>query len=184
MQPRRFTHPLLRGACAAVLAAASLLAACEAKVPTSADIDGLDARKAEQSAAAFHVIPDSATRWMVDDAEVSATSARAIPSDSIATVNIHKLPSGALIAIRTRRSAMASALTRSGESPVASADGKAKAISTTAPIVFIDGVRSDMAALKKLDRSRVANVDMVKGKYAQALYGADALGGAIVVKTK
>ena len=44
MQPRQLTHRFLRGGTAAIIAVAALLAACEAKMPTSRDIDALSNR--------------------------------------------------------------------------------------------------------------------------------------------
>jgi TonB-dependent SusC/RagA subfamily outer membrane receptor len=53
-----------------------------------------------------------------------------------------------------------------------------------APIVLIDGVRSDAAALRAIDRKRIDRVEVLKGPLAVGVYGADATNGVIVVTTK
>jgi TonB-dependent SusC/RagA subfamily outer membrane receptor len=52
------------------------------------------------------------------------------------------------------------------------------------PILLIDDVRADMSALKKIDRTRIATVNVLKGVSAVSLYGPDAKNGVIVVRTK
>jgi len=54
----------------------------------------------------------------------------------------------------------------------------------TTPILFVDDVRTDMAALKTLDRARIATVNILKGASAVSLYGPDAKNGVILVRMK
>jgi beta-lactamase regulating signal transducer with metallopeptidase domain len=177
MFPRSSNHRLLRGGAAAVLALAALLAACEAKMPTSKDIDALDARSAERGAVSLGLARDSIAGWTVDGVVTTALEARKIAPESIATMNVTKSPIGSRIAIVTKRAAMAA---QTSESP---AGTKTAGVVAARPIIFIDGVRSDDAALKALDRSRIVSVNILKGPSAKEQYGADALGGVIVVKT-
>jgi TonB-dependent SusC/RagA subfamily outer membrane receptor len=169
MQPRPLTHRFLRGGTAAIIAVAALLAACEAKMPTSKDIDALDARGIEQGARLSHIVSDSVTQWTVDGVATTSATARRIRSDSIATVNVVKMPKGAQVFI----------VTKQGQQTIHVA-GKPDAH----PILFIDGVRKDEAALKGLDRSQIASVNILKGTAAIEQYGADASNGVIVVTTK
>lgn len=168
MQPRRLTHRFLRGGTAAIIALAALLAACEAKMPTSRDIDALDARGVERGARSFGVVADSSIAWMVDGVATSATDARKILPDSIVTVNVVKLSAGSRVMIVTKR----------GQQTIHVAGSP-----TAHPILFIDGVRKDESALKSLDRSRIASVNILKGNAAVEQYGADATNGVIVVTT-
>jgi beta-lactamase regulating signal transducer with metallopeptidase domain len=187
MHPRRLTHPRLRGATVALLGLAGLLAACEAKMPTTADIDRMDAHSAEQGARALGFLTDSVSVWTVDGVVATAADARKLASDSIATVNVSKVATGTRIDIRTKRGQLAAGepvgiLRRRVASPgLATAEVSANEVK---PIIFIDGVRSDLAALKALDPKHIESVNVIKGKAAADAYGADALGGAIIVKTK
>jgi len=178
MMPRQSNHRFLRGATAAVLALVALLAACEAKMPTSKDIDALDARGAERGAVSLGLARDSIAGWTVDGVATTALEARKIAAESIATVNIAKSPRGANVAIVTKRGAIMA------EKLEAEAALKNAGAVQARPIIFIDGVRSDDAALKALDRSRIVSVNVIKGASATDQYGADAVGGVIVVTTK
>ena len=53
-----------------------------------------------------------------------------------------------------------------------------------APLVFIDGVRSDPAKMASLDHASIVSVDVIKGPAATRLYGADAAGGVIKITTR
>jgi len=95
-------------------------------------------------------------------------AARRIPRDSIATVNVSKSGAWSRIDIVTRQGA---------------SDSIPPAPALTQPLILIDGVRSDAATLKLLDRSRIATVNVMKGAAATKAYGAEARGGVILVKT-
>jgi len=79
----------LRSASYIAIVSTLAIAACESHVPTAADISGLDATSAEQSLdQAFRLVPDTLrSMFYVDGVAVSAERAKAISSDSIATVN-------------------------------------------------------------------------------------------------
>jgi outer membrane cobalamin receptor len=52
------------------------------------------------------------------------------------------------------------------------------------PTILIDGVKATQAAMKALDRSRIANIDIIKGAAAIREYGDDAKNGMIIIKMK
>jgi hypothetical protein len=52
------------------------------------------------------------------------------------------------------------------------------------PTILIDGVKATPGAVKMLDRSRIANIDIIKGAAAIREYGEDAKNGMIVIKMK
>jgi TonB-dependent SusC/RagA subfamily outer membrane receptor len=166
MQPRQPNHRFLRGGTAALIAVAALLAACEAKMPTSRDIDALDARGVEQHVRSLGAPRDSVTYWTVDGVPMSAVEARKIPHDSIASVNIEKTAAGSKVYVITQH-----------------AQQSKQVMSEDHPILFIDGVRKEESALKILDRSRIASVNILKGSAATEKYGAEASHGVIVVTT-
>ena len=197
MHPRRPSHPLLRGVSVAFLGLAALLAACEAKMPTAADVDRMDARSAEGAARSMGLVSDSSVSWFVNGVPTSAVAAKQIIADSIATVEVSKVEGRSRIGIVTKSASrvgfaptdtfralrrrvgrlddtLAFTLRRSQPAELQEAQ----------PILVIDDVRADMAALKKIDRARIATVNVLKGASAVSLYGADAKNGVIVVRTK
>jgi len=58
-------------------------------------------------------------------------------------------------------------------------------INRTPPsVVFIDGVRATMGQAMSLDREQIETVEVIKGRAAVSLYGAEAKNGVIVITTK
>jgi hypothetical protein len=196
MESRRVTHPLIRVATVAAIGLAGLLAACEARMPTAADIEHMDARSVEHSAQALGVVTrDSVLTWWIDGIASSEAAAKAIPTDSIATVNVGKVEGRSYIRVTTkarqnaglagRVDSVKMTVHRDGRDETASAlvkprDGKSL---EGQPLLVIDGVRSDPSVLKTLDRARIARVDVLKGEFAAKLYGAAAAKGVIVIVT-
>ena len=197
MESRRFTHPLLRAATVAAIGLAGLLAACEARMPTAGDVEHMDARSVERSAQALGVITrDTALAWWIDGVASSEVAAKAIPTDSIATVNVGKFEGRSYIRVTTkgrenagfagRVDTVRMTVRRDGHDETMSALVKpadAKSLEGR-PLLVIDGVRSDPSALKTLDRTRISTVDVLKGEFALRTYGAEATNGVIVVTTK
>ena len=198
MQPRRFGHPVLRGASAVLVAFAGLLVACEAKVPTAADIDHMDARSAEQNVRALGIRGDSLV-WLVDGVVTSAIAARQIPSDSIVSIDVTKADGRTRLYVTTKHDQVVRAAAGSetllaehgrgarGGSGDPAAFGRvlqSAGGSTAQPILLVDGVRSDLSALKTIDRTRIEKVEILKGPLAMETYGADAKNGVIVMTMK
>ncbi len=99
MNAPRKRHALAYGALLSGVGALLVLAACEAKVPTSAEIAQMDVARAEKSAAeaGFMRTPDNnRTDFFLNGAPVSAERARAIEAKDIGSIEIVKseLPSG------------------------------------------------------------------------------------------
>ena len=194
MHPRRTTHPLLRGASVALIGVAALLAACEAKMPTAAQIDRMDAQSAEGAARSIGLVSDSTLSWFVNGVPSSAAMAKQIAADSIATVEVHKADGRSRIYITTKSAARVGlAKTADNRQLNGRVDGEVQTLGATGsqakvrgaePMLFIDGVRSDAAALKAIDRARIATVNVVKGAAAVSSYGAEAKNGVILVTTK
>jgi bla regulator protein blaR1 len=198
MQPLRITHPHTRSASAAFIGLAGLLAACEAKMPTAADIDRMDVASAERSARALGVMPSDSIVWTVDGTVSSEAAAKAIPHDSIADISMNGLaPDDAMhIYVVTKRGEQLARATN-GEFPGPAtrrqplANGKLdpitaleSAVAKEQPLIIIDGVRSEASAFKALDRSRIAAIEIRKGATAIAEFGQDAKNGVIIVRIK
>jgi hypothetical protein len=52
------------------------------------------------------------------------------------------------------------------------------------PIVFIDGIRATVDQMRSLDRTQVNTGEVIKGRAAVSIYGAEAKDGVIVATTK
>ena len=196
MQPRRFSHPVLRGASVALVGVGGLLAACEAKMPTATDVAKMDVSSAQQSARALGLLPDSSVTWLVDGVASTEAAARQIPRDSIASVEVKKFDGRSHIYITklSQRTAVASVsksdlmprrrVSASGDTlpPIGAMPNAGPG--APQPLLLIDGVRSERSSLMAIDRTRIESVEVLKGALAIEMYGADAKNGVIVVKTK
>ena len=92
MLPTRPRFAVARTVALGTVAALALLAACEAKLPTSAEVDQMDASRA--TAAAQHMqlmkIGDPSTVYTVDGKTVTEAVAQALAPNQIATVDVRK----------------------------------------------------------------------------------------------
>lgn len=196
MHPRRPSHPFLRGVSVALIGVAALLAACEAKMPTAAQLDRMDARSAEGSARSLGLVSDSSVKWFVNGVATSADAAKQIVADSIAAVEVNKVEGGSRIHITTKSGArVASATNDAGlalrprigardDTLGAALRSAAAERQGTTPILIVDDVRAELSALKTIDRARIATVNILKGASAVSLYGPDAKYGVILVRMK
>ena len=196
MHPRRPSHPLFRGVSVAIIGLTALLAACEAKMPTAAQVDQMDARSAEVAARSIG-LSDSSVAWFVNGVRTSAVAAKQIAADSIATVEVSKAEGRSRISIVTKGAAQIGVATtndtlRGLRRRVASLENtlgnatrsQPAGLQAAAPILIVDDVRTDPSALKSIDRARIATVNVLKGASAVSLYGPDATNGVILVRTK
>lgn len=88
MTARRSRFSTSRRALGAIIAVAALVTACESKLPTSAEINAMDASAAAKQATGAQLVDESRASYVVDDKVVSAQVAKAIPADEIAEVRI------------------------------------------------------------------------------------------------
>ena len=194
----RFTRVRARALCA--VAALSLIVACEAKMPTSAEIQAMDVSSAEKSAMTNGLIDAhaGAPDFYVNGALVTMAEAHAIPAGDIASVNVEKgVAAGqhSTIHIWTVGKA-ADGMMHVSAQP---AGGVAEVHSTMkglheklmgsshgfAGVLLIDGVRSDAGALHRLDPKTIASVEVIKGAAAMAMSNDPAAAeGVVKVVTK
>jgi bla regulator protein blaR1 len=184
------------------------VAACESHVPTAADISGLDAASAETNARKAAIIDGKPVTFYVDNVKVSADSAHAIDAKSISSIRVmkgSKLASGNEIWITVpdstyRVRAMDTTAvdgshkkTFSVRMTMAPPSGPAADQSTMTArqkqpftgLVMIDGVASDAAAMKSIDPSKIATVEVIKGTAAMEKYSDPrAKDGVIVISLK
>ena len=178
MQSRSSTLPVLRVAAAALIAIVSVLAACEARVPTASDVANMDASAAEKGAAKIGMA-DSTVAWTVDGVPSTAEAAKQIPAEKLASIDIDKSNGKPRIFLRTKH--LDSTLLNKGLTPFV---GQRKMASGAEPLVFIDGAKSNTAALAKLDQVRIVKMEVVKGENARKAYGDAGQNGVILVTTE
>jgi beta-lactamase regulating signal transducer with metallopeptidase domain len=199
----RYVH--LRAAVLFVCAGVSLLAACEARVPTAAEISAMDVAGAQHSVMQAKMMDERAlakTTFYLNGVKVSAREAHAVTPNQIATVRIEKGQSDEpTILITTNGQAPTpetaterSALKRfhaSMHGEAAQPTGTMK-LRTPGPdnqlmsgLILVDGVRIDGAAFQRLNATSFKTVDIIKGAEARRLYSDPAAAnGVIRITTK
>ena len=92
MKGTKGRHAAARGLVLGALGGLLMLAACEAKVPTAAEIASMDVSTLEKKSAQFDAVDDKITEadYFVNGAPVSADSARAIVAAKIGSVEVVK----------------------------------------------------------------------------------------------
>ena len=201
MTERTSPFPIARSLAGAAFAAVALLAACEAKLPTQTEVDGMTAASAARSAQKLSLMSsDTANaQYQVNGAVVTAAEANAIPADRIASIQVIKggtAPVGkTLVAITTRAPGDTTGGHRImkrveiGGAPGALAAGPdnlpRKHLENFDGVILIDGVRSTEAAMQALAPSDIVSVEVIKGPSAAGLYAApEAKNGVIQITTK
>ena len=197
------THSLRLGRTRATLAAlagvVAVLAACEAKTPTAADIDRLNGASAESTAHKLGLLlrpVDTAVAYKLDGVSVRAEEARAIPADDIGRMAIAKASGGQSTVEITRKAmfkrkrpvadstladvVVASAVAAHGG--VAKEQGKWP--TDTAIVWFLNGAKADASVIQTLDRSQIDAIDVLKGPAAEQEFGVAAGKSVVSIRTK
>jgi beta-lactamase regulating signal transducer with metallopeptidase domain len=199
MNANRIRRPLLRAGALGTAAALALLAACEAKMPTAAEVDAMDVASAQRAATGVRMLQksqmDSAT-FFVDGRQVDARTANALTPDQIATINVSKNDGAGGSTIRIVTAAQAarpdSGFSFSG-SQATMQEGRVtmrervnvSGASKFSGLIFIDGLRADGSALQSLDPKTIESIDVIKGVAAAKLSSDPAAkNGIIKVTTK
>ena len=193
-----------RGGIAVLLGAVALLAACEAKAPTAADIDAMNGATAEKAARQLGVIrrADTAVAYMVDGKTVTAEQARALGANDIAGVSVRRDSiAGAEFLITTKQPGIGRVSAKLADSDVVAhgvvqrgRGGRAgggggdlfgkQTPSDTTVVYFIDDVRVGYADVRALDRNSIEAVEVIKGPAAEAAYQVGPGKGVISIRTK
>ena len=178
-----------RAGALAVLSAAVLVGACEAALPTTPEIDRMDARAAETRIARFHVIGEGdRMAYVVDGKPVSAEEARAIPADRIAQINVRKSGDTGTIEITTGTRpdgevrVNGEEVLRPGrpggtritimETRTAGGDRAATLVPAGEfeGLLVVDGQVADPGRMRSMAPDGIANVEVIKGPAAAQLY--------------
>ncbi len=199
MKPITPRNRSLRTGLLCATAALALVAACEARVPTSAEIQSMDVASAERSATKAGLIDavhGGPTEFYVNGAKVSAIEAHSIAPNDIATVDVQRAVEGkspSIVRIRTvARSADGSSYrSASPDAPNGATGHSLKGLHEKMSshafkgVILIDGTRADAAALHGLDPKQIVSVEIVKGVEAtKMIRDAAARDGIIKVTTR
>ncbi|MBV9773486.1 MAG: M56 family metallopeptidase, partial [Gemmatimonadetes bacterium] len=92
MKPHFSRFAPVRAAAVGAAALLALVAACEARLPTSAEVDDMDVASAQRSMRRVSVteLDDSRTVFLVDGARVTAAEAKAIEPERIGEISINR----------------------------------------------------------------------------------------------
>ncbi|MGH7444224.1 MAG: TonB-dependent receptor, partial [Longimicrobiales bacterium] len=197
--PRR---RLVRTSLSACLAGALLVAACEADLPTGAELDAMDVAAIEDATARLPLTSEEPL-YVIDGVESDAAAAHALEPAAIAQVNVRKGRASAedgrpVIEIVTWAAAERAAVTRA-RADEASAEGRTmmplmksdqqgaspRLDSGFSGILMIDGRRAEPSALNSLSPEAIERIEVVKGAAAVRLFADPAAqNGVIQVYTK
>ena len=212
--------PLVRGSMLSVLALTAILAACEASMPTAADVKKMDVGSLESKAKAAHMDFGADADYFVNGKSVTAEEARAISPEKIAMIRVMKhglikdgssaeeesqvrivtkdAPDGTdgvdLAALKADRDAhpgakrviirkQADGTTISQVEGQAPRDVKFRSDGPK-PLILIDGVPADEAAMSRIDPQSIMSIDVLKDESATKLYGARGANGVVKITTK
>lgn len=172
----------VRGGALSVLALLGLLVACEAKLPTRAQVEEMDVAAAEQGARRASLLAhgDAEAMYTIDGSTASAEQARALLPDQIARIEIVKSSApGERAQVRITTHALSDAPPPAGKAAVGITD-----VQEFNGIVLIDGVRADATAMRALSPERIKSVEVIKGPAAsRAFVAPEAANGVIKIST-
>lgn len=187
---------IVRGGVAAALGFVALLAACEAKLPTQADVAKMDGASTERALVASQMVGGrDSIKYYIDGKLASAIQAHALAGDTIATVDVRRTPGGGFdtIYFKTLSSSayrekmvtdsvarVAAGITgrvrvsgRGVPGSAATEGGSGDAIKVLGASanekkvpIYIDGVLADMATLQRLHLNDIESIEVIKGAAA------------------
>lgn len=202
MTPTTNRFILPRAAALGAVAVLGLVAACEARLPTAAEIESMDVAAAEAGASRMRISADPEAVYFVNGLQVTAEEARALAADRIVELSVSRPAAGG--------SAHYDILTSDAPAPPAPAVPAAEPEPAAPPappappsdppgkprisasgdvdfpgLVLIDGVPAAPGALAKLVPERIASMEVIKGSRAREI-SADprAVHGIIRVTTR
>lgn len=176
---QRFT--LVRTGALGAIAMLAIVMACEARLPTSAEVDQMDVASAEKAAAESHVFAKEGNpqrAYFVDDSAVTAAHAHAIVAGRIASVVIRKAKAGASdqVRITTRKDVSFQTgadstkgvihFTVKGDSGTIEANQGSIGAKRFAGLVFIDGVLASEHSMAEIAPNDIISIDVLKGAEA------------------
>ncbi len=177
-----------------LLASVALLAACESKLPTSAEIDDMTAAGATARAGSYVKLDTARVAYVVNGKQVTKLEAEKIDAGRIASIDVKGAQDSGKseVRIRTIETAVSGdtvMLRRRTDTTVISAGTvKLRASTSGEPfngLLLVDGVIKDGIDLKSLNPDRIASIEVIKGAAAASKYSDPrAANGVIAVTLK
>jgi beta-lactamase regulating signal transducer with metallopeptidase domain len=201
----------VRGSLVGLAAVSLFLVACEAKLPTSAEIQQMDVASAEKAMTLATATEQGANlQYRIDGVSATSDQAHALRSDQIASVDVSLATGGGagkIIDIRTiyapRRAMMqrdtsaaagkfrevqryaASVLKPDGDTSRSRMKVRDDKMQEFQGLLVIDGAIADPSRFKTLNPKAIASINVLKGEAAMAEYkDPRAANGVIDIKTK
>ncbi len=206
MKPTSIRFASLRGASQAAIALVTLVAACEARLPTAPEVENMDVARAEaQARKSLLLKADSGNVfYMVDGVVSSAKVARALTPEQIAMIEVQRgaEPEQSSVSITTRDFIKANGMPGDSardhlriRTPEPSAQkvqmrfngtGSRPMIRTFDGVIVLDGNIVSEDAMAKLDPATILSVEIIKGDAAAKLYPSspEAAKGVIKITTR
>ena len=156
-RPARFV--IARRVSAGAVAAAALLAACESKLPTSAEIENMDAASAVAQASRLPGVDSTRTLYVIDGKSATGEQARTLTASRIASVEVVKgADRTAQVRLRTK---VADSLTLPATTVRKTGfDG----------LFIIDDRPVSAETANSLSPDRISSIEVIKGASATRLY--------------
>lgn len=211
-RPSRF--PIARRVSGGAAAAILLLAACESRLPTSAEVESMDASKAVTALASLPGVDTTRTLYVIDGKRVSRSEASQLGAGNIASIEVLKDGGQApMVRMRTRVGndtmmiagtklrisdsgvvATGAALSMDRKEPMRVQGQPLQFTATRTPLrsktgfdglFMIDGKAVTPDYANRIDPNSIASIEVVKGEAAK-LRSSDprAANGIIVITTK
>lgn len=200
MTPKKLRYPLVRALGTTALASLALLAACEAKLPTSDEVDRMTASTATQAAGRVAMIDTNKVTYFVNDVQVTKADADKLNAESITSVNVMQkgAQTGGEVRIQTRTITIADSLnptritytrtspahvtfttpgdtvtltaTRDSFSTTVDRAVAGKPRSGFTGLMIVDGAITDPAIANRIAPDQIVSVDVTKGTAATSQY--------------
>ena len=190
---------LVRTGTLGALAALSILGACEAKLPTSAEVEKMDVASAERVVVQAKLLDEQGAKnvvYKVDGIVVSADKAHALSASHIATVNVSK---GTLMNTKDSGTVYTTVNVTTGASrengvpmsivgdsmKISAERGTLTEKKAFTGLLYVDGVLQPSSSLAALSATDIVSVEVLKGSAAAKVSGDPAAAnGVIYVTTK
>jgi hypothetical protein len=175
----------IRAGLATLIGAVAVLAACEAKEPTAADVDAMTGASAVKTAQRIGVLSaDTGVAYVVDSVRVSPETARRLGSGEILTMKFRRDANATPEVDITTQHPGTDIFRAKPDTDVMQGFAR-RAQGDTAIAWFLNGVRVDYASeIRRLDRSSIETVEVLKGPAAQAEYRTLPDQKVIAIRTK
>ena len=196
--PIKTSQRRLRLAAAAGVIVLVTLAACGTELPTAAEVEGADLASIEQTAPAMLGLGGPGSVYVLDGVVVDRATAAALKASQITAIEVVRGAEAPVVHIRTTDLPQVNILPLKSQplrKKIRTDDPYIGVIAadsitvlhddgTERPLVVLDGVISDQAALNRLPKESIKSVEVVKGAAAKLTYGEPGARGVIVVTTK